>query len=107
MCRLSQKLLFPIRSRSGRRHFQPLFRSMRPFSTHPQDYFEEGAKRGAGRRPRQPHSSLLAEWQKDRVPTIPRAGTLFLPRMSSMKRAILSRQQPFLAQPRTLLARQL
>lgn len=107
MCRLSQKLLFPNRRRSSRRHFQLLFRSTRLFNIHPQDYFEKGVKRGAGRRLHQPHSSLLPEWQKYRVPTIPRAGTLFLPRMSSMKRAILSRQQPFLAQPRTLLARQL
>lgn len=61
----------------------------------------EGEVRGAGRRPGRPRSSLLPEWQKYKVPTIPRAGTLFLPRMSSMKRAILSRLQPFLARPRS------
>lgn len=48
-----------------------------------------------------PQLSLLPKWQKYKVPTIPRAGTLFLPRMSSMKRAILSLQQPFLARPRS------
>lgn len=107
MCRLSQKQLFPNQRKSSQQHFRLSFTSTALFKIHPKDYFQEGVKQGAGRRPHQPHSSQHPEWQKHKVPTIPRAGTLFLPRMSSMKRAILSRQQPFLARPHSRLARRL